>query len=82
MGVHANDRYNIYPPHLTEPYRTRRRDCGKALYGAVGVSRNDLGGKLALLRRNFEFFGAPVGLVFTVDRQMCEGQWADVGGFL
>ncbi len=32
--------------------------------------------------RNYEFFGAPVGLMFTIDRVMRQGSWLDFGMFL
>lgn len=74
--------YNIYPPELTEPYRTRRRDLGQDLYELIGVPREDKVGKLKQLAKNFSFFGAPVGLFFVIDRQMEIGQFADLGMFM
>jgi nitroreductase len=71
--------YHIYPPGLTQPYEGRRVRVGKQLYTAVGVPRGDKAAMLVQLNRNFEFFGAPVGLIFTMDRQMQQGQWADLG---
>jgi len=74
--------YDIYPPQLTDPYRTRRRDVGSDLYQLIGIPREDKMAKFAQLAKNFEFFGAPVGLIFTIDRQMGLGQWADLGMFM
>ena len=74
--------YHIYPPKLTEPYRTRRFRVGEAMYATVGIPREDKIARLNFFARNWEFFGAPVGLIFTMDRQMQEGQWADLGMFL
>ncbi len=74
--------YKIYPPGLTEPYRTRRHAIGEAMYAALGIAREDRAGRLKHFARNWEFFGAPVGLIFTIDRQMQPGQWADVGMFM
>ena len=74
--------YSIYPPALTEPYRTRRFRIGEAMYGALGIPREDKMARLAFFSRNWEFFGAPVGLIVTIDRQMQQGQWSDVGMFL
>ncbi|MBZ0218454.1 MAG: nitroreductase family protein, partial [Fimbriimonadaceae bacterium] len=59
-----------YPANLKEPYRNRRRAVGRQLYDIVGVARDDRSGKLKYLRRNYEFFDAPVGLFFAIDRQM------------
>jgi nitroreductase len=74
--------YHIYPPALTEPYKTRRFTVGEQMYAAMGIAREDKAGRLMQFVRNWEFFGAPVGLIFSMDRQMQEGQWSDLGGFL
>lgn len=74
--------YHIYPPDLTEPYKTRRFRIGEAMYATMNIGRDDKIGRLAQFVRNWEFFGAPVGLVFSIDRQMQQGQWSDLGGFL
>ncbi|MGJ5043088.1 nitroreductase family protein [Bradyrhizobium sp. HKCCYLRH1062] len=65
--------YNIYPPELKEPYRTRRFKNGEDLYRAIGIPREDKAARLKQLAKNFKFFGAPVGLFFAVDRQMEPG---------
>ena len=74
--------YNIYPPNLHEPYRSRRFKCGEDLYATIGVGREDKQRRVAQYGRNFEFFGAPVGLFFAIDRRMGADQWADVGMFM
>ena len=74
--------YNVYPADLKEPYRTRRFQIGEALYQILGVSREDKATRLKWFARNYEFFGAPVGMFFTMDRIMQEGQWADLGMFM
>ena len=74
--------YKIYPEKLTEPYRTRRFNIGEAMYATMNIPREDKSARLNFFQRNWEFFGAPVGLVFTMDRQMQEGQWADLGMFM
>jgi nitroreductase len=74
--------YNVYPPDLKAPYKTRRRVVGQALYELIGVPREDTPGKLRQLAKNFQFFDAPVGLFFVMDRQMEIGQYADLGMFL
>jgi nitroreductase len=73
--------YQIYPPDK-EPYVTRRFLNGEAVYGALGIARDDHAGRLEQYRRNFRFFDAPVGLFLYVDRTMLQGQWADLGIFL
>jgi nitroreductase len=74
--------YNIYPTPMKEPYATRRFKNGEALYAAIGVTRNDAGERMRQIERNFEFFGAPVGLFLAIDRSMQPGQWADLGMFM
>jgi nitroreductase len=74
--------YNIYPPELSEPYKARRHRIGEAMYAAMGIAREDRGRRLSQFVRNWEFFGAPIGLIFTIDRQMQQGQWADLGMFM
>ena len=69
----------IYPDNLWEPYRTRRYQLGEEMYEHLGIPREDKAGRLAHLARNFEFFGAPVGLFFTLDRRFDKGQWAHLG---
>jgi nitroreductase len=74
--------YDVYPPNLWEPFRTRRFECGEDLYGAIGTPRDDRPGRLRQLAKNADFFGAPVGLFFCLDRRLGPPQWADVGMFL
>src|SRR6185312_6432121 len=74
--------YHIYPPELTEPYKTRRFRVGEQMYATMGIPREDRARRLQQFVRNWEFFGAPVGLIFSIDRQMQQGQWSDLGGFL
>jgi nitroreductase len=74
--------YNVYPPNLKEPYRTRRFEIGEAIYKIVNVAREDKATRLKWWARNFEFFNAPAAFFFTMDRIMEEGQWADLGMFM
>jgi nitroreductase len=74
--------YNIYPPALTEPYKTRRFRIGEQMYAALGIPREDKPARLKFFAGNWQFFGAPVGLIFTIDRQMQQGQWSDLGMYL
>jgi nitroreductase len=74
--------YHIYPPELTEPYVTRRFRVGEQMYATMGIPREDRARRLQQFVRNWEFFGAPVGMIFSIDRQMQQGQWSDLGGFL
>ena len=80
MGEGAD--YDIYPKDLTEPYKSRRFGVGEAMYETIGIPREDKTQRLMWFARNFQFFNAPTALMFTVDRQMQEGQWNDVGLFM
>ena len=74
--------YAVYPESLWEPFRTRRYECGEDLYAAIGIGRDDRPARLRQLARNVEFFGAPVGLFFCLDRNLGPPQWADVGMYM
>ena len=74
--------YDIYPPDLWDPFRTRRFQCGEDLYATIGVAREDKAGRLRQFAKNGEFFGAPVGLFFFLDRKLGPPQWSDVGMYM
>ena len=74
--------YNYYPAEFFEPYLARRRKIGWGLYGLLGIEKGDKPRMRAQMRRNYEFFGAPVGLIFSIDRRMGQGGWLDYGMFL
>ena len=74
--------YDIYPRELWEPYRSRRFKCGEDLYATLGVTREDKLARLLQFARNYEFFGAPVGLFFCLDRRLGPPQWSDVGMYM
>jgi nitroreductase len=74
--------YDVYPPNLKEPYRSRRFKCGEDLYATIAIAREEKLRRLAQFARNYEFFGAPAALFFVIDRIMGADQWADVGMFM
>ena len=74
--------YVIYPPGLAEPYRTRRFRAGEDLYATIGIPRDDKPARLRQFARNFDFFGAPVGLFFYLDRTLGPPQWSDLGMYM
>jgi nitroreductase len=74
--------YEIYPAGLWEPYRSRRYKCGEDLYATIGVAREDKLARLLQFARNYEFFGAPVGLFFCHDRRLGPPQWSDLGMYM
>lgn len=78
---HKRD-YDYYTDPIFEPYLARRRQCGWGLYGLLGIGRGDREKSKAYRATNYEFFGAPVGLIFTIDRKLEKGSWLDYGMFL
>lgn len=77
-----SDEYDYFPREIREPYRARRRKVGFDLYDLYGIGKDDLPGRKAALLRNFDFFGAPVGLFFTMERDWGLGAWIDLGAFM
>jgi nitroreductase len=71
--------YHVYPPKLKEPYRSRRFKVGEDMYGLIGLRREDTPARLLQFACNYDFFGAPVGMFFFLDRTMGPPQWSDVG---
>lgn len=78
---HAQE-YPYYPEKFFEPYVSRRRKVGWDLYGLLGIGRGDTALMKAQHGRNYLFFDAPVGLMFTIDRRLALGSWLDYGMFL
>ena len=78
----ARGEYKYYPDKFFEPYYARRRAVGYALYGHLGIGKRDVGQMRAQHDRNFLFFDAPVGMIFTIDRRLNQGSWVDYGMFL
>jgi nitroreductase len=74
--------YETYPPSLWDPFRRRRYECGEDLYATLGIAREDKPARLQQVARNAEFFGAPVGLFFCIDRSLGQPQWADLGMYM
>ena len=74
--------YAIYPPELDMPYRDRRFAVGEAMYGHVGIPREDRTARRLWFARNFRFFDAPAALFCTVERRMGPPQWSDLGMYL
>lgn len=74
--------YAYYPTEWRSPYIDRRRKVGWDLYTLLGIGKADKARMHAQHGRNYSFFGAPVGLMFTIDRVMRQGSWMDYGMFL
>ena len=71
--------FPVYPSGLQEPWRSRRFKVGEDLYASLGIPREDKAARYAWLAKNFEWFGAPVGLFFVTHRSFGHGQWAHMG---
>lgn len=74
--------WNYYPVNWREPFLARRRKIGWDLYGLMGIAKGDFEGTERQRRRNYEFFGAPVGLIFTLDQDLEIGSWLDLGIYI
>ena len=81
LSTHREE-YAYYPVEWASPYIDRRRKVGWDLYGLLGLAKTDRAGMHAQHGRNYRFFDAPVGLMFTIDRVMQQGSWLDFGMFL
>jgi nitroreductase len=76
------EEYDYYPQKWVSPYIDRRRENGWGLYGMLGIGKGDKDKMHLQHQRNYRFFDAPVGLMFTVDRVMGRGSLVDYGAFL
>ena len=74
--------YPYYAPDMPEPYVSRRRAVGWQLYGLLGIAKGDRAGARGWHDQNFNFFGAPVGMIFTMDRRLGLGAYIDLGMFM
>ncbi len=74
--------YAYYPTKWISPYIERRRKIGWDLYGLLGIGKGEKEKMHTQHARNYKFFDAPVGLMFTIDRILEKGSWVDYGMFL
>ncbi|MBV1903551.1 MAG: nitroreductase [Marinosulfonomonas sp.] len=74
--------FKYYPDEIGEPYLARRRANGWGLYGTIGIVKGDRAKMKVQHGRNYKFFDAPTGLIFTIDRHLEIGSWFDYGMFL
>jgi nitroreductase len=74
--------FPVYPPALGEPWRSRRFASGEQLYAAIGIPRGDRPARLAQFAHNYDLFGAPVGLFFSIPKSFGPPQWAHLGMFM
>ena len=74
--------WKYYPDEFFDPYLTRRRTVGWGLYGLLGIAKGETGKMKAQRAENYRFFGAPVGMIFTIDSRLEIGSWLDYGMFI
>jgi nitroreductase len=82
VAARHTEEYAYYPRQWTSPFIERRRKVGWDLYALLGLTREDKAGMARQHGRNYQFFDAPVGLIFTIDRGLEQGSWLDYGMFL
>lgn len=82
LAARYTEEYDYYPQKWVSPYIDRRRENGWGLYGLLGIGKADKDKMHRQHQRNFRFFDAPVGLMFTVDRVMGRGSLMDLGCFM
>lgn len=81
-GQPPNPDYKYYVDKFPEPYRSRQVACGKALYGALNIRREEKDKRMEAWLRNYHGFGAPVELLIFIDRVLEKGSWVDTGMFI
>jgi len=82
LATEYREEYDYYPEKWVSPYIDRRRENGWGLYGLLGIGKGDKDKMHAQHQRNYRFFDAPVGLMFTLDRVMGRGSLVDYGMFM
>jgi nitroreductase len=82
LAADYREAYDYYPEKWVSPYIDRRRENGWGLYGLLGIGKADKDKMHLQHQRNYKFFDAPVGLMFTIDRIMGRGSLVDMGMFL
>jgi nitroreductase len=82
LNKEHTESYHYYPRQWVSPFIERRRKVGWDLYALLGLTRENKAGMAAQHGRNFRFFDAPVGMIFTIDRVLEQGSWLDYGMFL
>lgn len=81
-GTPENPDYHYYPTEWVEPYKSRRKACGLALYSSVNIKIEETEKRKVQWYKNYYFFGAPIGLLFFLDRKLEKGSWIDMGTFI
>ena len=81
-GVQEDIEFDIYPKPLADEYKKRRYECGADMYNALAIGKDDLDSRFKQIRENYNFFGAPLGMIITIDKSFGKNGWGHVGMFL
>tara|TARA_B100001989_G_C24450959_1_gene418939 strand:- start:181 stop:843 length:663 start_codon:yes stop_codon:yes gene_type:complete len=81
-GISEKPNFSIYPQPMSEHLKNRVKECGRLMYGALEIEKDDIEGRLNQLKQNFSFFGAPVGMLITVEKEVDLNGWGHVGHFV
>lgn len=81
-GQAENPDYHYYPDIWVEPYKSRRKACGLALYSALNIAYGDNDRRKEQWYKNYYFFDAPCALIIYIDKNLCQGSWMDLGMFI
>lgn len=82
QGEHEGREFDYYPKEWKDPWHSRRKKIGLGLYGLLGIAKDDKARMKHQTGRNYVFFDAPVGFIFTMDRCMGQGMFLDFGMFM
>lgn len=80
--IPENPDYSYYPQEWVEPYKSRRKACGLALYSALNIQVEESEKRKIAWYRNYHFFGAPVGMIVHIEKRLGAGSWLDMGMFI
>ena len=81
-GISEKPNFSIYPQPMSDHLKNRVKECGKLMYGALEIKKDDIEGRLNQLKQNFSFFGAPVGMLIAVEKEVDLNGWGHVGHFI
>ena len=81
-GVTEQPNFLIYPQPMSDHLKNRVKECGRLMYDALEIKKDNIEGRLNQLKQNFSFFGAPVGMIVTVEKEVDLNGWGHVGHFI
>lgn len=81
-GRRGKMQYQYYPKTWVPPYKQRRVETGKKLYGALNIAREDKEKQRQQWAANYRGFDAPLVLFFWMDNVLETGSYLDYGMFL